>query len=141
MAQLKENEMENEMENSEFKTGAQRSKDVDNLRFDLISPHALRALAAACAEGATKYPAFNAEKGFPVYDLLNHVINHIYEYLEGKRNNNELGKALWGIAMSIHSDKCWPELNENTLRKPDGSPPDNPNNLFWEEIKKGRRFK
>jgi len=125
-----------ESDSTVFKSGARRSNDVDEYRFDLISPFAIRALARAYKEGADNYPIYNCEKGFPIYDLLNHVENHILEYKEGKRKNNELGKALWGLAMCIHSEAMWPYLNEGTLRKEGCLPPDNPENKYWKDLKK-----
>jgi DNA-directed RNA polymerase subunit RPC12/RpoP len=120
---------------NEFGTGAKRSKDVDDRRYDLISPIGLAALARAYYEGSIKYPVYNCESGFQIYDLLNHSIAHIYNYLNGDRNEEHLGHAMWGLCMAIHSEATWPELNEGTLRQENGLPPLNPNNLYWKDIK------
>lgn len=98
-------------------TGAMRTKDADNERYDLISPIALRALAQTYKEGADKYGAMNWERGFPVSDLLNHAIRHIFKFLEGDRSEPHLPHAMWGLAASIHSLAVWPELNRD-LRGP-----------------------
>lgn len=101
----------NDHELSKFETGAVRSNDADNVRYDLISPIAIEALAVTYAEGAKKYSAFNCEKGFPVTDLLNHALRHIYLFLGGDRSEPHLPHAMWGLGMSIHSYKLWPHLN------------------------------
>ncbi len=100
----------------EFKTGAVRSSDAKDVRYDLISPIALEALAKTCAEGAAKYGDYNWERGMPVHDLLNHAIRHIYKFLSGDRSEDHLPHAMWGLGAAIHSAKLWPDLNNGTLR-------------------------
>lgn len=99
-----------------FNTGAVRSKDADDTRFDLITPIGLEAVARTCAEGALKYGDFNWEKGMPAHDILNHAIRHIYKFLSGDRSEPHLPHAAWGVLAAIHSLEVWPELNEGTLR-------------------------
>ena len=106
-----------------FASGAVRSADTAGLRYDLISPIALKRIAQTCAEGAAKYSAFNWEKGMDVPDLLNHAINHIYSYLAGDRSEDHLGHAAWNCCAAIHSETLWPNLNANKLRGPNCSPP------------------
>ena len=102
---------------AKFGTGAVRSSDVEEFRYDLVSPIGLREVARACAEGASKYGDWNWEKGMPVHDLLNHVLAHVYQFLGGDRSEPHLGHAAWGILAAIHSHELWPELNEGTLRQ------------------------
>lgn len=52
-----------------FSTGAVRSTDAENERWDLIPPIGLRRLAETCAEGARKYGVNNWQKGIPASDL------------------------------------------------------------------------
>lgn len=106
-----------------FGTGAVRSMDAEAVRYDLISPIALEALAETYAEGAIKYSAFNCEKGMPVNDLLNHGLRHIFKFLSGDRSEPHLPHAMWNVAMAIHSLALWPYLNEGTLRGPGCTPP------------------
>ena len=101
---------------AKFGTGAVRSSDVEEFRYDLISPIGLREVARAAAEGAEKYGDWNWERGMPVHDLLNHVIAHVYQFLAGDRGEPHLGHAAWGLLAAIHSDELWPELNHGTLR-------------------------
>jgi len=101
-----------------FDTGAVRSADVDEERWDLISPIGLQALARTYAEGARKFGAANWENGMPVTDLLNHGIAHIFKFLAGDRAEDHLAHAAWNILGAIHSLEKWPELNEGLLRGP-----------------------
>lgn len=93
------------------------------MRYDLISPIALKAWAEACAEGAPVYGDFNWERGTPATKHLNRAIRHIYLFLEGDRKENHLGHALWRIGAAIHSLALWPGLNRGTLRGPGCRPP------------------
>lgn len=105
-------------ERREYDTGAVRSADCEKTRYDLISPIGLRRLAETYAEGAEKFGAFNWENGMPVTDLLNHAIAHIYKFLSGSRDEDDLGHAAWNILGAIHSLEKWPHLNEQWLRGP-----------------------
>jgi hypothetical protein len=108
-----------------FETGAERSSDADNERWDYISPIGLKSVAETCAEGAEKYSAYNWEKGMSADILLNHAIRHIYMWLGGDRSENHLGHAAWNVLGAIHSVKLWPELNAGKLRGPGCTPPQN----------------
>ena len=101
-----------------FATGARRSSDAEETRYDLISPIGLEAVARTCAEGAEKYGDWNWEAGMPVHDLLNHALRHVYRYLAGDRSEPHLPHAAWGLLAAIHSEQLWPELNRQTLRGP-----------------------
>jgi hypothetical protein len=111
---------------AKFGTGAVRSSDVEEFRYDLVSPIGLREVARACAEGAEKYGDWNWEKGMPVHDLLNHVLAHIYQFLGGDRSEPHLGHAAWGMLAAIHSHELWPELNAGTLRSEGCKAPSDP---------------
>lgn len=102
---------------TKFDTGAVRSADRQNVRYDLISPIGLRRVAETCNEGAVKYDDFNWEKGMPVHDLLNHAIAHCYLYLSGDDSEDHLGHAAWNLLAACHSQELWPHLNNGNRRK------------------------
>jgi hypothetical protein len=106
-----------------YDTGAMRSADAEDVRYDLISPIGLRAVARACCEGAQKYGDFNWEKGMRANVMLNHALRHIYEFLSGDRYEDHLGHAAWNLLAAIHSLEVWPEINEGTLRSEGSEPP------------------
>lgn len=103
-------------ERREYDTGAVRSGDCEETRYDLISPIGLERLAQTYAEGARKFGAFNWENGMPVTDLLNHAIAHIFKYLRGDRSEDHLAHAAWNLLGAIHSVEMWPHLNDGMLR-------------------------
>lgn len=105
-----------------FSTGAVRSSDCDNERWDLLSPIGLRRVAGTCGEGAKKYSEYNWENGMPVLTMLNHAIRHIFKYLAGDRSEDHLAHAAWNLLAACHSEELWPELNKN-LRGSGCKPP------------------
>lgn len=107
----------------EYDTGAVRSADCKNIRYDLISPIGLAAVARTYAEGAEKFGVCNWENGMPVTDLLNHAIAHIYKFLGGDRSEDHLGHAAWNLIGAVHSMELWPHLNKDLLRGPACSAP------------------
>lgn len=108
----------------EYDTGAVRSSDCEDARYDLISPIGLRALAKTYAEGAKKFGPFNWENGMPATDMINHALTHIYKFLEGNRDEDHLGHAAWNILGAVHSLELWPHLNNQWLRGPNCTVPE-----------------
>jgi hypothetical protein len=115
------------MTDRHYDTGASRNGDCEDVRYDLISPIGLEALARTYAEGAAKRGRNNWENGMPVNDLLNHALAHIYKFLGGCRAEDHLAHAAWNVLGAIHSLKLWPELNDGTLRGADCACPENAN--------------
>ncbi len=97
-------------ETKQFDTGAVRSKDADDVRFDLITPIGLRRLAATYQEGAVKYGAHNWQKGIPASDLTNHALKHVNSWLSGDTSEDHLAHAVWNLMTLIHFQETRPEL-------------------------------
>ncbi len=122
---------------STFTTGAKRSKDVDQYRYDLISPIGLARLAKIYKEGIDNYPAWNLNKGFPIYDLINHGLHHLNRYRSGDRSEDHLAKMAWAMFTAMQSEELWPHLNEKTLMKPGGNcEPPECEEFYWKDLKK-----
>lgn len=113
---------------SKFTTGAIRSADCGQERYDLISPIGLRRLAVRYGMGGITYGDFNWERGMPIGDLLVHVIRHLYQYLSGNRDEDHLAAAAWGCFAAMHSEEMWPSLNTN-LRLRGCLPPFHPQTI------------
>ena len=100
-----------------FDSGAVRAK-LDDVRFDLISPQALRRLAATYNEGAVKYGAHNWEKGMEASNLVNHALQHIFSWLQGDDNDEDhLAHALWNLAALMQFEETRPDLIDIPSRK------------------------
>jgi hypothetical protein len=100
-----------------FVSGAIRSKAEDGVRFDLIHPVALIALARVCDEGASKYGEHNWERGMSVTVCINHAMAHYAMFLAGDRTEPHLEHAAWNAMAAIVSMTLWPGLNGD-LRDP-----------------------
>jgi len=97
----------------QFETGAVRSNDADNVRYDLITPIGLRRLAETYAEGAKKYGEHNWRKGIPASDLINHAIRHIYLWLDGDNREDHLAHAVWNLMTCMHFEEMRPDLMDS----------------------------
>lgn len=104
------------MKKRTFPSGAERSTDADNVRYDLITPIGLQRLAETYKEGADKYGDWNWMKGFPASDLMNHVIKHIFQWLEGDTTEDHLAHATWGLMTIMHFEDTRPDLIDIPLR-------------------------
>lgn len=89
-----------------FDTGAQRSKDADYARFDLIPFRAMEAMAIVLKAGAEKYGE-NNWVGLPVADCGNHALRHLQMWLAGDRSDSHLWNTLCNLAFMIH--QTYPE--------------------------------
>lgn len=103
----------------QFNSGAVRSTDADNTRYDLISPIGLRRLAETCAEGAKRYGDYNWLQGFPISDMMNHVLRHLNLYLAGDKTEDHLSHASWGLFAIQHFEETRPDLMDIPTRQPD----------------------
>lgn len=101
----------------QFESGAVRSSDKAHVAWHLMSPTALRRLAAVYHRGGLKYGQYNWEKGFPIGDLLNHALDHIITYLErtvdGVNEEDDLAHAAWNLLAAMHMEKHHTELNHD----------------------------
>ena len=102
--------LESESEVTRFTSGAVRSKEIDSVRYDLISQVGLRRLAETYAEGSRKYFDRNWEKGIPTSNLINHTLHHIQQWLNGNSNEDHLAHAAWGLFAIMHFEAVNPKM-------------------------------
>ena len=89
-----------------FAGGAQRDvQSVEKGRYDLISPIAMKRLAIILAKGALKYSDRNWEKGMPLHRYIDAALRHISQYLEGMRDEDHLGQAIFNVMACIHTEE------------------------------------
>ena len=87
---------------STFPSGATRHPKTD-VRFDLIPPIALRLLAERFALGAKKYTDNNWKRGMPLSVHINHLYQHLHDFLSGIPDSDtgdqegNLAAMLWNI--------------------------------------------
>jgi len=94
-------------ERREYSTGSVRDRQRGKGRYDLFSPIAMRRIADVYEKGAVKYAARNWEKGQPIAaSFLDSALRHIYQNLEGLRDEDHLAQAAWNLIAAIHVETC-----------------------------------
>jgi hypothetical protein len=84
-----------------------RRNNAGKLRYDLISPWALEALAEVYTKGADKYAERNWEKGLPLMDCFASLMRHAWAWARGEDLDPETGlhhmaHAMWNAAAIVH---------------------------------------
>lgn len=102
-----------------FSTGARRSGDAEDERYDLIATAGLRRLARTYAEGAHRYGERNWELGMPASTLINHALRHLNLWLAGNSDEDHLAHAAWNLFALMHFDEACPELIDVPSRRPE----------------------
>lgn len=100
-----------------FKTGAVRDTREGKGRFDLISPYALRRLAAVYEKGAVKYGDNNWQKGIPFARCIDSALRHIGQFQLGRRDEDHLAQAAWNLFAIMHLENTHPECNDLQIHK------------------------
>lgn len=98
----------------EFSTGAKRDQREGKGRYDLIPPYALHRLAQVYEKGAKKYAARNWEKGMPLHLFADSAIRHSFQYLNGDRDEDHLGHAVFNLMAIIELER---RIEEGLLPK------------------------
>lgn len=93
------------IEKENFPTGAQRNDPSGKGRYVLISPIALRRIAGVYERGSLAKGVRNWELGLPISRCLDSAIRHIYQYIEGLRDEDHLAQAAWNLCASIHMEE------------------------------------
>lgn len=107
-----------------FTTGAQRDQRTGKGRYDLLPCAALRRLAQVYERGASKYAARNWERGMPTHLFMDSALRHTFQYLEGMRDEDHLGHAVFNLlALIDHEERIKKgELPETLLTLPPSKP-------------------
>lgn len=92
-----------------FNSGAIRDEYISDIRLDLISKEFVFAIGKTLAEGGKKYGEHNWKKGMPKSSVMNHILHHLFKYVEGDISEEHLAHAACGIMFQIHYD-AHPEL-------------------------------
>ena len=88
-----------------FSSGAKRDSSLGKGAHELISPIAITRLAKVYERGATQKGARNWEKGFPMSRGIQSAIRHIFQFLEGMRDEDHLAQASWNLFAVMHFEE------------------------------------
>lgn len=102
-------------------TGAVRSADANDVRYDLISPIGLRRLAAVHAEWARTGGRVHGEnnwlKGLPFSDTGNHGVRHYELWRAGDDSEDHLAKNAWALFALMHLEETRPDLDDRPFKR------------------------
>jgi hypothetical protein len=87
----------------EFNTGAVRDTAEGKGRYDLLPPAAIYAVSRIFEEGCKKYGERNFESGIPLCRYIDSALRHIFNHLEGKRDEKHIVQAAWNLLAYIHT--------------------------------------
>ena len=90
----------------DLESGAKRDNNVGKGAYELISPLALKRLALVYERGASQKGARNWEKGIPFSRCVQSAIRHVFQYLEGMRDEDHLMQACWNLIAVAHFEEC-----------------------------------
>ena len=62
-------------------------------------------MAGVYERGAVNHGDRNWEKGLPMSRCMESAIRHIYQYLEGMRDEDHLGQAAWNLFAAMHIEE------------------------------------
>ena len=101
-----------------FKSGAVRSNDVDNVRYDLITPIGMRRLAETYHEGAVKYGDGNWLRGMEASNLVNHCLAHIFKYVNHQEPDvDHLAHAAWNLFALMEFEETRDDMQDLVIKK------------------------
>lgn len=92
-------------ERAKYETGAVRDTNANKGRFDLLPAYAIQRLAKHYEKGAKKYAARNWEKGIPLGRYLDSAIRHLFNHLDGQRDEDHMAAAFWNVAGFIETEE------------------------------------
>jgi hypothetical protein len=89
----------------EFTSGATRDNATGKGKYVLIPPLPLKRLAGVYERGGKNHGERNWEQGFPISRALDSAIRHIFQYIEGMRDEDHLGQAAWNLFAAMHFEE------------------------------------
>lgn len=104
-------------EHEQFDTGSKRDTRKGKGRYDLISTVGLKRLAGMYERGADKYTDRNWEKGQPISRLMDSLIRHAFNYMEGEQTEDHLAAVAWNAFAAMHMEEKMPQMQDLDTRK------------------------
>jgi len=105
-------------ERREFTTGSVRDKRDGKGRYDLLPAYVIGRDAKHIEAGAVKYGPRNWEKGQPLSSYLDSALRHLFVWMDGDREEDNLAAARWNIAALMWTEEMIrrghlpPEMND-----------------------------
>lgn len=101
--------------------------DQGKLRYDLITPFGLEALAQVYTYGAAKYGDRNYEDGLKWTRIFGAIMRHAWAFMRGEDLDPESGlphmaHAAWGCLTIIHYSRAFKEGDDRPIYKSNDRP-------------------
>lgn len=96
--------------------------DLSKPRLSLIPKEALWSMGEAFTKGEVKYGSHNWREGIKITFLLDGVLRHVTQFLDGEdidedTKNLHLGNAMAGLAMAISTYYNNPEFDDRFTKE------------------------
>jgi hypothetical protein len=90
-----------------YSTGAQKEEQTTEGkgRMDLLPIISLVRVAEIYRKGAEKYADRNWEKGLPLSRFIDSGLRHIFQYIEGKQDEDHLAQGIWNFISLLHTEE------------------------------------
>ena len=98
-------ELKDSGQREKHSSGAVRDIRLGKGRYDLVTPIGLKRVTIINEKGAIKYNDRNWEKGMPICRFLDSAIRHIYQNLEGLRDEDHLAQAAWNLLAAMYTEE------------------------------------
>jgi len=97
-------------------------RNEGKLRYDLVSPEAIKTLAAVYTEGAKKYADRNWEKGLPFMEIFASLQRHAWAWAAGEDMDSESGlhhmaHVMWNAAAILHLRLTKPQFDDRPMKE------------------------
>lgn len=110
---MKDYNLKDAGDREKFDSGAMREPEGDKLRYDLISPIALKRLAINMTKGAQKYGPHNWNKGMPTSRMLSAAMRHLEQARAGEEDEDHWAAVVFNIFGIMHFEGTeWDDLHE-----------------------------
>lgn len=110
---MKDYNLKDAGDREKFDSGAMREPEGDKLRYDLISPIALKRLAINMTKGAQKYGPHNWSKGMPTSRMLSAAMRHLEQARAGEKDEDHWAAVVFNIFGIMHFEGTeWDDLHE-----------------------------
>ena len=110
------NKLQDSGERQNFETGAVRDTATGKGMPSLISPELIFRLSKHLELGAQKYKARNWEAGFPYSRVMDSLLRHVFQYIDGDNSEDHLAAITCNVMFLMHFEKHHPELQDFPLR-------------------------
>ncbi|MHA1868715.1 MAG: dATP/dGTP diphosphohydrolase domain-containing protein [Candidatus Heimdallarchaeaceae archaeon] len=97
-----------------YSTGSIRENKEGKGRFDLLPPRAIKRVAKQYEKGTKKYKDRNWEKGQPFSRFIDSALRHMFQYLEGLKDEDHITAAAFNILAIIEQEE---KIKEKKLPK------------------------